>query len=208
MKTQRQQAIIKLISDYEIETQDELIEKLNEDGYNVTQATISRDIRELKISKVLGDGGKYHYSLPGASTAKPEKTAFRHAYASAIISIENAGNIIVVKTHPGLAQAVAAGIDAMQSRYILGSVAGDDTIIVVSQNPELALTSALSSPVLISSRETRFPESIFILSMIIDFPAPVSPLRTEKPFSKSISSDFITAIFSTCNDCSIFGLLS
>lgn len=141
MKTQRQQAIIKLISDYEIETQDELIEKLNEDGYNVTQATISRDIRELKISKVLGDGGKYHYSLPGASTAKPEKTAFRHAYASAIISIENAGNIIVVKTHPGLAQAVAAGIDAMQSRCILGSVAGDDTIIVVSQNPELALES-------------------------------------------------------------------
>ena len=141
MKTQRQQAIIKLISDYEIETQDELIEKLNEDGYNVTQATISRDIRELKISKVLGDGGKYHYSLPGVTAAAQEKTAFRHAYASAITSVENAGNIIVVKTHPGLAQAVAAGIDAMQSRYILGSVAGDDTIIVVSNNAELAIES-------------------------------------------------------------------
>lgn len=139
MKTQRQQAIIKLISNHEIETQDELIEKLNEDGYNVTQATISRDIRELKISKVLGDGGKYHYFLPGVDVSAQAKSTFRHAYAPAIISVENAGNLVVVKTHPGLAQAVAAGIDAMHSREILGCVAGDDTIIVVARNAELAV---------------------------------------------------------------------
>ena len=141
MKTQRQQTIIKLISNYEIETQDELIEKLNEDGYNVTQATISRDIRELKISKVLGDGGKYHYSLPGTNGHSVGKNNFKHAYASAMISIENSGNIIVVKTHPGLAQAVAAGIDAMHSREILGCVAGDDTIIVVARDAERAIES-------------------------------------------------------------------
>ena len=72
MKTQRHHTIIKLISEHEIETQDELISKLNADGYKVTQATISRDIRELKISKVLGEDGKYYYSLPGkAASIRP-----------------------------------------------------------------------------------------------------------------------------------------
>ena len=141
MKTQRHQAIIKLISEHEIETQDELIEKLNTDGYRVTQATISRDIRELKISKVLGGGGTYHYVLPGHVDTGHAKSSFKNAYASAIINIDSVGNIIVVKTHPGLAQAVAAGIDAMHSKEILGCVAGDDTIIVVSRNTETAVSS-------------------------------------------------------------------
>lgn len=139
MKTQRHQTIINLISEYEIETQDELISKLNADGYKVTQATISRDIRELKISKVLGEDGKYHYSLPGRGNTDQGKNAFRHAYASAIISVESVGNIVVVKTHPGLAQAVAAGIDAIHTKEILGCVAGDDTIIIVTRNTEIAI---------------------------------------------------------------------
>ena len=141
MKTQRQQTIIKLISEFNIETQDELIEKLNSDGYKVTQATISRDIRELKISKVLGEDGKYYYSLPGVNNSVHVKSTFKHAYASAIISVESVENIIVIKTHPGLAQAVAAGIDAIHSREILGCVAGDDTIIVVARNVEPAIDS-------------------------------------------------------------------
>ena len=141
MKKQRHQTIIRLISEFEIETQDELIEKLNSDGYNVTQATISRDIRELKISKVLGEGGKYHYSLPGTVATQNIKNTFRHAYASAIVGIECVGNIVVVKTHPGLAQAVAAGIDAMHCKDILGCVAGDDTIITVARDTELAIES-------------------------------------------------------------------
>lgn len=139
MKTERHQAIIKLISEFEIETQDELIEKLHADGYMVTQATISRDIRELKISKVLGGNGKYHYSLPGVNNSIHGNSTFKHAYATAIISVESVGNIIVVKTHPGLAQAVAAGIDAMNSKEILGCVAGDDTIITVAKNVDVAV---------------------------------------------------------------------
>ena len=141
MKTQRQQAIIALISEFNIETQDELIDKLNSNGYRVTQATISRDIRELKISKVLGENGKYYYSLPGVNNAHQQKNTFKNAYASAIISVESVGNIIVVKTHPGLAQAVAAGIDAMHSKEILGCVAGDDTIIAASRSVESAVES-------------------------------------------------------------------
>ena len=141
MKTQRHHAIITLISEHEIETQDELISKLNADGYRVTQATISRDIRELKISKVLGENGKYYYSLPGKGASIHEKSTFKHAYASAIISVESVGSIIVVKTHPGLAQAVAAGIDAIHSKEILGCVAGDDTIITVARNVDSAIDS-------------------------------------------------------------------
>ena len=137
MKTQRQQTILQLISEHEIETQDELISMLKADGYKVTQATISRDIRELKISKVLGAGGKYHYAIHGNSEPI-HKTAFKNAYTSAIISIESVGNIIVVKTHPGLAQAVAAGIDAMHINGILGCVAGDDTIITVARDADIA----------------------------------------------------------------------
>ena len=138
MKTQRHQAIMQLISENEIETQDELISMLKADGYKVTQATISRDIRELKISKVLSSEGKYHYAIHGNSEPV-HKNAFKNAYTSAIISIENAGNIIVVKTHPGLAQAVAAGIDAMHINGILGCVAGDDTIITVARDADLAV---------------------------------------------------------------------
>ncbi len=141
MKRERQQAILKLISEHEIETQDELISKLNEDGYNVTQATISRDIRELKLSKVLGQGGTYHYSLPGKHETAHAGSTFRHAYSSAIISVESVGNIVVVKTHPGLAQAVAAGIDTIHSDNILGCVAGDDTIITVARDVEIAVES-------------------------------------------------------------------
>ena len=137
MKTQRQQAIMQLISKHEIETQDDLISMLNAEGYSVTQSTISRDIRELKISKVLGAGGKYRYAVSERIPSIHSGT-LKNAYSSAIISIENAENIIVVKTHPGLAQAVAAGIDAMHIKGILGCVAGDDTIITVARDANAA----------------------------------------------------------------------
>ncbi len=141
MKTQRQQAILQHISMGEIETQDELIALLTADGYKVTQATISRDIRELKISKVLGSNGKYRYS---AAQNAPQihsvhKESLKSTYSSAIVSIENAENIIVVKTHPGLAQAVAAGLDAMHIQGVLGCVAGDDTIIIVAKDAQAAV---------------------------------------------------------------------
>ena len=138
MKTQRQQAIMQLISEHEIETQDDLISMLNAEGYKVTQSTISRDIRELKVSKVLGAGGKYRYAIPEVAPSV-HSGKLKNAYSSAIISIETAENIIVVRTHPGLAQAVAAGIDSMHIKGILGCVAGDDTILTVARDANTAV---------------------------------------------------------------------
>ncbi|MBO5305564.1 MAG: arginine repressor [Clostridia bacterium] len=133
MKNQRQEKIGQLISQFEIETQDDLIEKLRGEGFSATQATISRDIREMKISKVLGANGKYHYAMThGAASGA------RHSYINSIRSVAYAGNLIVIKTGPGLAQAVAAELDSMESGEILGCVAGDDTIIAVAANEEIA----------------------------------------------------------------------
>ncbi len=137
MKSKRQDRIVSLITEHIIETQDELIEKLVEEGYSVTQATISRDIRELKISKILGEGGKYHYVLPKA-TADFGKKDLRNTYMASVVGVTSGGNIVVIKTHPGLAQAVAAGIDSMHIPEILGCVAGDDTIFAVTHDAETA----------------------------------------------------------------------
>ncbi len=135
MKNQRQEQIKLLISECEIETQDELIEKLRETGFYATQATISRDIRQLKISKMLGQNGKYHYALSVGEAVKHRV----NPYIGSIVSVECAQNLVVIKTHPGLAQAVAAGIDSMYSAEILGCVAGDDTIIAVARDSEVAV---------------------------------------------------------------------
>ncbi len=135
MKNNRQQVIVKLINENEIETQDELISLLEGEGYKVTQATISRDIRELKISKVLGENGKYHYTFPKNIQAQG-KNSLKHSYSTSIISVDGSENIVVVKTHPGLAQAVATGIDAMHIDGVLGCVAGDDAIIIVARSRE------------------------------------------------------------------------
>lgn len=137
MKTKRQDRILTLIAEHVIETQDELIEKLVAEGYSVTQATISRDIRELKISKILGESGKYHYVSPEPTTEAVKKD-LRNTYMASVISVTCGRNIVVVKTHPGLAQAVAAGIDGMHIPEILGCVAGDDTIFAVAHDDETA----------------------------------------------------------------------
>ena len=130
MKRSRQEKMLELISRYEIDTQDELISRLRENGYDVTQATVSRDIRELKIAKMTTGKGTYRYVLPkqidGNSGMK-----FNSALIDSIVSVEHACNIVVLKTYPGLANAVAVGIDSMSLQEILGSVAGDDTMLLV-----------------------------------------------------------------------------
>lgn len=137
MKSRRQEKILELISQHEIETQDDLIRYLQENGFDVTQATISRDIRELKLTKVLTGNGSYRYVLPsqpdGMQFAKYNRTVIE-----SIVSAECAGNIMVIKTYPGLAQAVALGIDTMSLPKILGTVGGDDTIISVTKDAEYA----------------------------------------------------------------------
>ncbi len=137
MKRIRQEKMLELISKYEIDTQDELIDRLRENGFEVTQATVSRDIRELKISKMTTGKGTYRYVLP-KQAAPGAGIKFNTALIDSLISVDYACNIVVLKTTPGLANAVAVGIDSMNLDQILGCVAGDDTIIIVSRSEDVA----------------------------------------------------------------------
>lgn len=135
MKITRQSKIVELISKYDIETQEDLAERLMKDGYNVTQATVSRDIRELKLTKVAMDGGRQKYIVlqktePGMS----EK--YTRVLRDGFISMDMAQNILVIKTVPGMAMAVAAALDALQMNSIVGCIAGDDTIMCAIRTVE------------------------------------------------------------------------
>jgi len=127
MKQKRQLRIIELINHNEIETQEELAEKLREEGFSVTQATVSRDIRELNLTKAPSKGGRQKYALLSAGTPSSDK--FVRMLRDGLISMEPAGNLLVLKTVAGMAMAVAAAIDAMHFSEIVGSIAGDDTIM-------------------------------------------------------------------------------
>lgn len=137
MKGNRQKKILEIINRYHIETQDDLIDRLLVEGFSVTQATVSRDIRELQLSKVLSSKGSYRYVAP----KKEEMVAgmkINAALVDSILSVDYAQNIVVVRTFPGLAQAVAAGIDNLALAEVLGCVAGDDTIIVATRTETAA----------------------------------------------------------------------
>lgn len=128
MKVGRQNKIIELITKHEVETQDELAELLESAGYHVTQATISRDIRELKLTKIATEGGRQKYiALQSREAGLAEKyvRVLREGY----VSMDMAQNIIVIKTVSGMAMAVAAALDAMHIEGIVGCIAGDDTIM-------------------------------------------------------------------------------
>ncbi len=128
MKTKRHAKILELIRKYEIETQEELCEKLNQEGYSVTQATVSRDIRELKLTKLsIGKGRQKYTSLEEKSDDMEGK--FIRVFKDGFISMDMAQNILVIKTVSGMAMAVAAALDAMNFHEIVGSIAGDDTIM-------------------------------------------------------------------------------
>lgn len=137
MKNARQQKILELIEKYDIDTQELMIEKLGEAGINATQTTISRDIRELKLVKAISGSGVYRYVLP---TAKKEISApvLNSALTESVTEIVAAGNIVVVKTYPGMANALAVCVDSLEKPHIIGSVAGDDTILLVVKNDEVA----------------------------------------------------------------------
>lgn len=135
MKTKRQRKILELISDFDIDTQEELASKLVESGFTVTQATISRDIRELNLTKVAIKDGKQKYSVQTNNDIISNSKYIR-VLNDGIITLDTAGNILVVKTVAGMAMAVAAAIDAMQIKEILGCIAGDDTIMCVVKHAE------------------------------------------------------------------------
>ena len=133
MKSKRQEKILEIIASRNIETQEDLITALKNEGFKVTQATASRDIRQLKLLKIASNG-VYKYVAPKSEIEHSKK--YSQALLSSIIDIQYALNNVVIKTNPGLAQAVAAGIDSMHDPDILGCVAGDDCIILVSSSVE------------------------------------------------------------------------
>ena len=135
MKVSRHAKIIELINQYDIETQEELAAKLVENGFNVTQATISRDIRELNLTKIATKGGKQKYAVQSSSDIV-SNSEYMRVLNDGIITMDTAGNILVVKTVSGMAMAVAAALDAMHIKEILGCIAGDDTIMCVVKHAE------------------------------------------------------------------------
>ncbi|MBQ4096840.1 MAG: arginine repressor [Clostridia bacterium] len=138
MKVKRHNKILEIIENYNIETQEELIAKLKLAGFDVTQATVSRDIRELKLLKQMSDMGTYKYVIP-KSNSNENQHVYTRTLSHSIKSVDSAYNDIVIKTYPGMAQAVAAGIDSLHETDILGCVAGDDCIIIVTRSPECAV---------------------------------------------------------------------
>lgn len=134
MKSKRHAKILELIKKYDIETQEELSELLLKEGYSVTQATVSRDIRQLHLTKVSQGGRQRYAALTGSDADMEEKYA--RVFRDGFLSMEMAQNILVVKTVSGMAMAVAAALDHMNCHEIVGSIAGDDTIMCALRSTE------------------------------------------------------------------------
>lgn len=135
MKTKRQSKMLELIRKYDIETQEELSAHLEQEGFQVTQATVSRDIRELKLTKMaMGNGRQKYVALNESTEDLSEK--YTRVFKDGFISMDMAQNILVVKTVSGMAMAVAAAIDALGLHEIVGCIAGDDTIMCAIRSAE------------------------------------------------------------------------
>lgn len=137
MKYNRHAKILELIEKYPIETQEELANKLREHGMNVTQATVSRDIRELKLIKVMTDDQHYLYA-PVSRKEGAINDRLLTIFSESFTGIDYAGNIVVIKTLPGMAQGSASALDALKWSEIVGTIAGDDTIMVVCRTGKTA----------------------------------------------------------------------
>ena len=135
MKAQRHARILELVSKHEIETQEDMMSRLQAEGFKVTQAPVSRDLKELKLTKIPTARGTYRYSANNVRY-HAGSVKLNNAMVDSIVQVDYSMNNVVIKTYPGLAQAVASAIDAMNMHSILGCVAGDDTIIIVSRNEE------------------------------------------------------------------------
>lgn len=133
MKLNRHQVILELIKRYPVNTQEELLEKLKAEGYSVTQSTVSRDIKSLRLQKSLSSDGKYRYIAPEVKTSEM-KSSFTGILSSSVVSAEAAVNLVVVKTYSGMASAACAAIDSMDFAGVVGSLAGDDTIFIACKD--------------------------------------------------------------------------
>lgn len=149
MKKERQEKIREIIENYKIDTQDELIKRLKESGFSATQATMSRDIKDLKLTKISDGVHGYYYVFPNTISVS-DINKLNASLTNLITSVTSSMNIIVIRTHSGMAQAVATGIDNIKSDDILGCVAGDDTIFVVATSAEIAQTIGARIKVMMS----------------------------------------------------------
>ena len=131
MKKERQAKVLSLISEFPIETQEELQQRLGDAGYDVTQATVSRDIKELRIAKMLDASGVYRYAVNGNSSGKSLK--YLDIFSHSVVSVAYSMNDVVIKCHAGMAQGACASLDMMKCENVLGTLAGDDTIFVITK---------------------------------------------------------------------------
>lgn len=138
MKFNRQNYILRLIESECIETQKELSDRLTAAGFSVTQATVSRDIKELRIIKVLDGKNRYRYAAAAEDGAGDVAVRFRNIFRESVVCVDYAGNLVVIKTLTGVASAAAASIDAMKMPNIVGSLAGDDTLFLAMRDTDKA----------------------------------------------------------------------
>ena len=137
MKTDRHNIILKLITEKDIETQEDLLALLKEEGYNATQATISRDIRELRLTKIATDSGKQKYAvMHGHGNTHDVSEKYIRVLHDALISVDTAQNILVLKTVAGMAMGVAAAVDSLHIEGVVGCIAGDDTVFCAIKTVE------------------------------------------------------------------------
>ncbi len=137
MKASRHSRILSIIDEFPIETQDELLNRLRQEGFKATQATISRDIKDLRLVKTLGSDGKYRY-VTTSEKSSDIRSNFSSLFSSSVKSIDYAQNIAVIKTFSGMAQAVCAALDSTDFSAIVGTIAGDDTIFIACRSEKLA----------------------------------------------------------------------
>ena len=139
MKTQRQTKILEIIASMDIETQEQLLNELKKAGYRSTQATISRDIKELRIMKELTSLGTYRYTTVSKEKTVAFSARLNTIFRESVISYDYAQNLVVIKTIPGLAPAASSAIDAMNMSVVVGSLAGDDTVVVIMRDLQAAI---------------------------------------------------------------------
>ena len=134
MKSQRQAKILEIIANKNVETQEQLLSELKKRGYTATQATISRDIKELRMMKELTGKGSYRYIRSDKKTHSTPDTRLRNIFKEGVLSVDVAQNLVVVKTMPGLASAACSALDGMDIPNMVGSLAGDDTGILIMRD--------------------------------------------------------------------------
>ena len=154
MKIRRQARILELIREYDIETQSDLLAKLKQDGFQVTQATVSRDIKEMRLLKTLDSNGTYKYSAEMVSAE--EQQSHSYLFSTAVTGVDCAHSLVVIKTQIGMAQAVCAALDATDRVGVLGSIAGDDTIFVATRTDSVAVSLVADIKKMVTAKNNSF----------------------------------------------------